>query len=71
MHKGWKWENLKQRDDLEEVELDGRIILKIDLKIIGLQIVNLIDLAQVVYEWRVVVNTVMKIRGFDKMRGIS
>jgi hypothetical protein len=24
-----------------------------------------------VYEWRVVVNTVMKIRGFDKMRGIS
>ena len=71
MHKGWKWENLKQRDYLEEVELDGRIILKIDLKIIGLQIVNLIDLAQVVYEWRVVVNTVMKIRGFDKMRGIS
>jgi len=47
----------KVKDQLEDLGVDWRIILKL----IGSEVVDWISLAHVRYKWRAVVNTVMNI----------
>jgi len=35
MHKGFGWENVKERDNMEDLGVNGSIIYKIDLKELG------------------------------------
>jgi hypothetical protein len=52
-------ENMKQRDDLEDLEVYGEII---DFRETGLEDVDYIHLAQNREQWRALVNTVMNHR---------
>ena len=36
MHTGFSWVNLKERDDLQDLDIDGRILLKLNVKRMGL-----------------------------------
>jgi len=51
------WGKLRERDHLEELGVDGRIILKMDLQEVGWGM-DWIDLAQNRDKWRALVNTV-------------
>ena len=62
MHVGFWWGYLRERDHLEDPDLDKRIILKwVFRKRDGGM--SWIDLAQNRDRWRVLVNVVMSIRG--------
>jgi hypothetical protein len=59
VHTAFRWGNLWEIYDLEDLGLDGRIILKWDME--G-GIVDWIDVAQIRDRWRAVVNVVMNFR---------
>jgi hypothetical protein len=58
VHTGFWCGNLKERDSLENLGVDGMLILK-HLKEKGWNGINWIDLAQVRDKWRALMNTVM------------
>ena len=58
MHTGFWWGNLRERDHLEDLSVDGRIILK-EVRWGG--DVDWIDLAQDRNRWRALVNAVMNL----------
>jgi hypothetical protein len=55
-------ENLKGRDHLEDIGVDGKIILEMDLREIGWEGVDWIHLVQERDQWRASVSTVMNLR---------
>jgi hypothetical protein len=59
VHTGFRWGNLRERDHLEDLGLDGRMILKWDVELGG---IDWIDVAQIRDRWRAVVNVVMNFR---------
>jgi hypothetical protein len=62
VHIGFWWGNLKERDDLKDLDVDGRIILKLIFKK-WREGMDWIDLAQDRDSWwRVLVNAVMDLR---------
>ena len=69
MHTEFWWENVRERDHLEELSIDERIILKWIFKLQDGR-VEWMDLAQDRNKWRALVNTMMSFVS-HKMRGIS
>jgi hypothetical protein len=61
MHIGYWWECQKERDHQEDQDV-GDLTIKIDLREIGWNGMDWIDLAQDRYQWRALVNTVMNLR---------
>jgi hypothetical protein len=59
---GFLWGNLRERDDLENPGIDGRIIFQMDLQEVGCGCMEWIELAQDRDRWRVSMNAVMNIR---------
>jgi hypothetical protein len=53
---------LRVRHHLEDLDVDGRIILKMDLQEVGCGGMDWIDLAQDRDRWRALVNAVMNFR---------
>ena len=71
MRTGFWWRNLRERGNLEDLGVDGKIILKwIFLKWAGEGGMCRIDVAQDKDRWQALVNAVMNFR-VHKMRGIS
>jgi hypothetical protein len=62
LHTGFWWEILRERNHLEDPGVDGRIIIKTDLKKVGCGGMGWIELAQDRYRWRILVNAVMNLR---------
>jgi hypothetical protein len=54
-------ESQKERDSWEDLEIGGRVILKMDFRGIRWDDIDWIDVAQDRDQWRAVVNTVMNI----------
>jgi len=69
VHTEFWWENVRERDHLEELSIDERIILKWIFKLQDGR-VEWMDLAQDRNKWRALVNTMMSFVS-HKMRGIS
>ena len=61
MHTGYWWENLRERDHLEDPGIDGRIMLNLIYKKWAGGI-DWIDLAKNGDRWRALVNAVMNLR---------
>jgi hypothetical protein len=59
---GFWWGNLMETDHLEDLGLDGKVILRFILKEIGWEGMNWIDLAKDRDKWWAVVNVVMKLQ---------
>ena len=68
MHAWFWWGNLKKRENLEDLGVDGRIILKLVFKKQD-RVLFWINLTQGREKGRAVVTTVIKL-GFHKMREI-
>jgi hypothetical protein len=62
IHIGYWWEIQKGRDHWEDQDVDGWTILKMDLREIECDSIDLIDLAQDRDQWRALVNAVMNLR---------
>jgi hypothetical protein len=62
MHTEFWWEDLRERDHLEEVGVYERIMFKLGLKEVGRGSMDWIDLAQDRGRWRANVNAVLKLR---------
>jgi hypothetical protein len=69
VHTGLWWGNLREGDRLKDPSVDGRILECISDRLDGET--DWIELAQGRDKWRAVVNAVMNLRGFLKIRGIS
>ena len=59
MHAGFWWGGLRERDHLQNLGVDGRMILKRGLQYLGWRGKNWIALAQDRDRWRVFVSAVM------------
>ena len=66
---GFWWENLRERVRWGDPDVDGRIILKLDLQEVGGGCGDWMELAQDRDRWRALVATVRNLR-VPKMRGI-
>jgi len=53
------WGNLRERDHLEDPDVDARLILRLTLKEVSCEGMDWIDVAQDRYRWRALVNEVM------------
>jgi hypothetical protein len=62
MHIKFKSENQKGRDRSEHLGVDGKIIIIMDLKEIGWEVVNWMHPSQDKVLWRILVNMVMNLR---------
>jgi hypothetical protein len=62
MHIGYWWESQKEIDHWEDHDVDGRTILKMDLREVGWDGRDWIDLAQYRVRGRAYVNAVMNLR---------
>jgi hypothetical protein len=62
MHVGYWWESQMEREPVGRPRLRWGDNVKMDLREIGCDDMNWIDLAQDRDQWRALVNTVMKIR---------
>jgi hypothetical protein len=62
IHIGFWWESRKEREHYEDLDVSGRIILKMDLREIGLGGMDWIDLDQDRNQLGAVVNTEMNLR---------
>ena len=67
---GFWWGNLRERNHWGDPDVDGRIILRLNLQEVGGGCGDWIELAQDRERWRALVSTVMNFR-VPKMRGIS
>jgi len=56
------WGNLRERDHLEDLGVEGSIIIKMDLQEVGCGGMDWIELAQDRDSWRELVNAVMNLR---------
>jgi hypothetical protein len=61
MHVGYWWERQKVRDHWEDLDVRWVDNIKMDLREIGFDGIDWIDLAQGRYQWKVLVNTVMNL----------
>jgi hypothetical protein len=61
VHIGFWWGNLSEGDQLEDIGLDLWIILKMDLREVGWDCIDWIDVAQDRDIWWADVNAVMKL----------
>jgi len=61
MHPKFWLENLKRRDHLEELGVDGRIILEWILKKQGIKMLGWIHLAPDKYQWWAFLNMIMNL----------
>jgi hypothetical protein len=62
VYTGFRWGNLKEKDHVEDPEVDGRIILRWILRIVGCEGMDWIDLAQDRDRWPAFMNAVMNLR---------
>jgi hypothetical protein len=62
MHIGYWWENQKERDHFGRPRCRWLDNIKMDLREIGLDEVDWIDMAQDRDQWRALVNTVLNLR---------
>ena len=70
MYTGFWWRNLRERDNLEDASVDGKIILRWIYRKWDVGVWNGFELAQDRDRWWALVNAVMKL-GVHKVRGIS
>jgi len=61
VHTGFLWENLRERDHLEDPGIDGRIILRWIFRQWDREYMDWTDLAQDRDRWRALVNMVMNL----------
>ena len=62
VHVGFCWENLRERDHLEDLGLDGKVMLEWSSKRVVWEGEDCIDLARDRDKWRVRVKTAMFLR---------
>jgi len=62
VHTEFWWGNLRERDQLEDPGLDGRTVLSGSSgSVMGGGVMDWIELAQIRYKWRDLVNAVMNV----------
>ena len=59
---GFSWGSLRERDHLEDLDLSGRILRKVDRQEVGIGNVDWIALVQDRNRWQAVVKSVMILR---------
>jgi len=59
---GFWWGNLRERDHWGDPDIDGKIILRLDLQEVGGSCRDWVELAQDRERWRAPVSTVMNFR---------
>jgi hypothetical protein len=62
MHIGYWWESRKEGDHWEDQDVRGWTFIKMDVREIGLDGIDWIDLAQDRDQWRALVNMLMNLR---------
>ena len=62
VYTGFGGRNLRERDRLEELDVDGKITVKMDLQDVGWGGMDWIDLVPSSDWWQVIVNALMNLR---------